>query len=97
MQMVLIVVTGTMFANTEPVHKIIVKIASVPKHQAGSYPGISSRYGGIFSSVGRSIDRMCSAGPGSGKKVKGIHYPLLVAAAYVGNAFCLVGYPAPSP
>ena len=31
MQMVLIVVTGTMFANTEPVHKIIVKIASVPK------------------------------------------------------------------
>lgn len=25
------------------------------------------------------------------KKVKGIHYPLLVAAAYVGNAFCLVG------
>lgn len=25
------------------------------------------------------------------KQVKGIHYPLLVAAAYVGNAFCLVG------
>ena len=31
MQMVLIVVTGTMFANTEPVHRIIVKIASIPK------------------------------------------------------------------
>lgn len=92
MQMVLIVVTGTMFANTEPVHKIIVKIASVPKTPKQALILVSAvGMVAYFLQWGAALIVCAVLAQEVAKKVKGIHYPLLVAAAYVGNAFCLVG------
>lgn len=72
MQMVLIVVTGTMFANTEPVHRIIVKIASIPKTpRQGTAFSFRSGYGRVFFTVGSRFDCMRGPGTGSGKAGKG--------------------------
>ena len=92
MQMVLIVVTGTMFANTEPVHRIIVKIASIPKTPRQELLLVSAvGMVAYFLQWGAALIVCAVLAQEVAKQVKGIHYPLLVAAAYVGNAFCLVG------
>ena len=92
MQMVLIVVTGTMFANTEPVHRIIVKIASIPKTPRQALLLVSAvGMVAYFLQWGAALIVCAVLAQEVAKQVKGIHYPLLVAAAYVGNAFCLVG------
>ena len=90
--MVLIVVTGTMFANTEPVHRIIVKIASIPKTPRQALLLVSAvGMVAYFLQWGAALIVCAVLAQEVAKQVKGIHYPLLVAAAYVGNAFCLVG------
>ena len=92
MQMVLIVVTGTMFANTEPVHRIIVKIASIPKTPRQALLLVSAvGMVAYFLQWGAALIVCAVLAQEVAKQVKGLHYPLLVAAAYVGNAFCLVG------
>lgn len=92
MQMVLIVVTGTMFANTEPVHRIIVKIASIPKTPRQALLLVSAvGMVAYFLQWGAALIVCAVPGTEVQKQVKGIHYPLLVAARLVGNAFCLVG------
>lgn len=81
MQMVLIVVTGTMFANTEPVHKIIVKIASVPKTPKQALILVSAvGMVAYFLQWGAALIVCAVLAQEVAKKVKGIHYPLLVAA-----------------
>lgn len=92
MQMVLIVVTGTMFANTEPVHRLIVKIASIPKTPKQALLLVSA-FGMVayYLQWGAALIVCAVLAQEVAKRVKGIHYPLLVAAAYVGNAFCLIG------
>lgn len=81
MQMVLIVVTGTMFANTEPVHRIIVKIASIPKTPRQALLLVSAvGMVAYFLQWGAALIVCAVLAQEVAKQVKGIHYPLLVAA-----------------
>lgn len=86
MQMVLVLITGYILALTPVVQKIINKITDIPKN-----PSQAMRITALISSI------VCyfswSFGPltagflaiGISKKIKGIHFPLLVAASYAGE------------
>ena len=87
MQMALVLVTGIVLADIPIVHKALDKIASLPKTPAQAYImtflistaayyinwGLAVVVGAIFA---RAIH----------KRMKNVHFPLLIAAAYVATA-----------
>ena len=93
MQMVLILVTGSALANSKPIHKAITALAGAPKT-----PGAAIILTTVVMVVG------CWFNWGFGliisaliakeiaKRVKGIHYPLLVASAYSGFVVWHAGF-----
>lgn len=86
MQMALIVVTGSVFANAPPIHRFIVCIASVAKTPKQAVL-LVALIGMItyFIQWGAAMIICAILAKEVAKRVKGVHYPLLVAAAYLGN------------
>ena len=86
MQMALIVVTGSVFANAPPIHRFIVRIASVAKTPKQAVL-LVALIGMItyFIQWGAAMIICAILAKEVAKRVKGVHYPLLVAAAYLGN------------
>lgn len=86
MQMALIVVTGSVFANAPPIHRLIVRIASVAKTPKQAVM-LVAWMGMItyFIQWGAAMIICAILAKEVAKQVKGVHYPLLVAAAYLGN------------
>lgn len=85
MQMALVLVTGTILATTDAVRGILQKIASFAKGPAGAIALVnvvallaSFINWGFGLVIGAIFAREVA------KKVKGVHYPLLIASAYVG-------------
>lgn len=85
MQIALVLLTGFIFAHTKPVQKLLKKIASPIKKPStaimmaavvGALGSLLSWAFGLI--VGALIARELA------RNVKGVHYPLLVAAAYAG-------------
>lgn len=85
MQMLLILVTGHVLAQASPIHRVLVRIACIPRTplQAIVLVTFASAIAcwinwGFGLVTGALIARE------TGKRVPGVHYPLLVAAAYSG-------------
>lgn len=87
MQMALIIVTGSVFASAPPIHRFIVRIASIPKtpKQAVLFVAVVGMLT-YFIQWGAAMIICAILAKEVAKRVEGVHYPLLVAAAYVGNA-----------
>ena len=85
MQMVLILVTGSALATSEPIHKLLKYIAKMVQNPSQAI---------VFSTLAMMVGCWLNWGFGLiisalfakelAKNVKGIHYPLLVASAYSG-------------
>jgi short-chain fatty acids transporter len=98
MQMVMILITGSALATSKPVKKLLVSIASAAKT-----PGTAI----IINTVVMIIGSWLNWGFGlivsallakeMAKRIKGIHYPLLVAAAYSGFVVWHAGLSASIP
>ncbi len=91
MQMCLILVTGYALATTKPVESFLKKIASIPKNTAGAaalvaFVAIIAAYinWGLGLIVGAILAlEVARQAQKAGKK---LHYPLIVAAGYMGLA-----------
>ena len=86
MQMALIVVTGSVFANAPPIHRFIVRLATLAKtpKQAVLLVAMAGMVT-YFIQWGAAMIICAILAKEVAKQVKGVHYPLLVAAAYLGN------------
>lgn len=85
MQMALVVVTGSILANTPQVHNALVKLAKQPKTPGGAvflvtFVGIVVAFinWGAALIVGGILAKEIA------RQLKGVHYALLVAAGYIG-------------
>lgn len=87
MQMVLIVVTGSVFAQTPFMTKVIDRLTSVPKTpRQGVLLVAAVGCVGYFVQWGAAMIVCAILAKEVAKKVPGSHYALLIAAANMGNA-----------
>lgn len=93
MQMVLILVTGSAMANSKPVHRAIVSIARVAD-KPGKAIVITTivMVVGCWLNWGFGLIISAIVAKEIAKRVKGIHYPLLVASAYSGFVVWHAGF-----
>lgn len=84
-QMATILVFGYAFAKTPFIEKLLIRIATVVKTPTQAYI-VTSIVGAIFSWLVWPAGLICGAFVAIelAKRVKGIHFPLLVASAYSG-------------
>lgn len=92
-QMATILVFGYAFAKTPAIEKLLVKIAMSVKKPVQAY-FITSVVGAVFSWLVWPAGLICGAFVAIelAKRVKGLHFPLLVASAYSGFLVFQMGF-----
>ena len=83
MQMALVLVLGSALANAPAIKRIIVKLAGVPKKPAGAFVTIISAIC-CFINWGFGLIIGALLAKEVAKKIKGLDYRLIIAAAYSG-------------
>jgi short-chain fatty acids transporter len=83
MQMLLILVTGHVLAQSPPIHRVLVRIACLPRNPTEAIM-LVTLCSGVASWINWGFGLVAGAliARETGKRVSGVHYPLLVAAAY---------------
>ncbi len=98
MQMVLILVTGSALAISKPVHKLMVSVAKIANTPVKAIVAVSlAMLIGSWLSWGFGLIVSAILAKEIAKRVKGIHYPLLVASAYSGFVVWHAGLSASIP
>lgn len=85
MQMLLILVTGHVLAQAPPIHRVLVRIACLPQTPTQAILLVTF-CSGLASWINWGFGLITAAliARETGKRVAGLHYPLLVASAYSG-------------
>ncbi|MEX2290329.1 MAG: TIGR00366 family protein [Mycobacteriales bacterium] len=101
-QIALVLIFGYTLAHTPPVHRVLVRVASLPRTPRAAYAfvtvvtGIASL---ISWGLGLIVGGILALEVGRSARRRGIrlHYPLLVAAAYSGFVVWHMGYSGSGP
>lgn len=102
MQMVLILLLGYMLAHTGPVHRLLVKLGSVPRSEGQAYifvVVVTAVASLITWGLGLVVGAVIAKEVARQGKTKGLrlHFPLLVAAGYSGWVVWHMGYSGSGP
>ncbi|MER2137431.1 MAG: TIGR00366 family protein [Arthrobacter sp.] len=101
-QVALVLLLGFTLANTRPVHRLLVRVASVPQTPRQAY-GFVTIVAGIASLIsfglGLIVGGVMALEVARAARTRGIklHYPLLVASAYSGFVVWHMGYSGSGP
>ena len=101
-QVALVLLLGFTLANTRPVHRLLVRVASVPQTPRQAY-GFVTIIAGIASLIsfglGLIVGGVMALEVARAARNRGIklHYPLLVASAYSGFVVWHMGYSGSGP
>lgn len=101
-QVALVLLLGFTLANTRPVHRLLIRVASVPKTPRQAY-GFVTIIAGIASLIsfglGLIVGGVMAVEVARAARNRGIklHYPLLVASAYSGFVVWHMGYSGSGP
>ncbi|GAB3518451.1 short-chain fatty acid transporter [Arthrobacter monumenti] len=101
-QVSLVLLLGYTLANTRPVHRLLVRVASLPRTPRQAY-GFVTIVAGIASLIsfglGLIVGGVMAVEVARAAKARGtkLHYPLLVAAAYSGFVVWHMGYSGSGP
>ncbi|WP_338751840.1 short-chain fatty acid transporter [Janibacter alittae] len=101
-QVSLVLLLGFTLANTRPVHRLLVRVASVPRtpRQAYGFVTIIAGIGSLISfGLGLIVGGVISVEVARVARSRGVklHYPLLVASAYSGFVVWHMGYSGSGP
>ncbi|MCP4453040.1 MAG: short-chain fatty acid transporter, partial [Planctomycetes bacterium] len=101
-QMILILALGHVLANTRPVHRILVALASLIRTAPMAYAGLTtfaSLAALISWGLGLIVPAVLSRIVANNCRERGVkvHYPLLVACAYTGSIVSMQGLSASIP
>ncbi|WP_026535225.1 short-chain fatty acid transporter [Arthrobacter sp. H14] len=101
-QVSLVLLLGYTLANTRPVHRLLVRVASLPRTPRQAY-GFVTIVAGIASLIsfglGLIVGGVMAVEVARAAKARGtkLHYPLLVASAYSGFVVWHMGYSGSGP
>lgn len=101
-QVSLVLLLGYTLANTRPVHRLLVRVASLPRtpRQAYGYVTIIAGIASLISfGLGLIVGGVMAVEVARAAKARGtkLHYPLLVASAYSGFVVWHMGYSGSGP
>lgn len=101
-QVSLVLLLGFTLANTRPVHRLLVRVASVPRtpRQAYGFVTIIAGLGSLISfGLGLIVGGVMAVEVARVARDRGVklHYPLLVASAYSGFVVWHMGYSGSGP